>query len=171
MDSIGRILEDVSREARRLHVVHEARLRCKEGCSSCCVDDLSTFAVESDVIRARYPEVLASGIPHAIGACAFLDDHGACRIYEARPYVCRTQGLPLRWIEEREPEERDVELRDICPLNDVEGDRPLEELSEGDCWTLGPTEERLARLQLSERDPSKRSRLRDLFGQPARGRP
>ena len=32
------------------------------------------------------------------GACAFLDGEGGCRVYPDRPYVCRTQGLPLRWI-------------------------------------------------------------------------
>ena len=77
--------------------------------------------------------------------CAFLDNEGACRIYEDRPYVCRTQGLPLRWIDEISDFEF-VELRDICPLND-EG-TPIEELDESECWTIGPIEERLAKLQL-----------------------
>ena len=91
--------------------------------------------------------MLATGAPHAEGACAFLDVDGGCRIYADRPYVCRTQGLPLRWLEDQE--EHAVELRDICPLNEV--GEPIERLPAQDCWTLGLFEERLARLELASR--------------------
>jgi hypothetical protein len=141
---------EVERETRRLHVLHAARLECRQGCSSCCVDGLTVFDVEAEPIRRRHTELLATGIPHAQGACAFLDPEGACRIYAERPYVCRTQGLPLRWIEERDG--HPVECRDICPLN--ESGEPIEHLPAGDCWTLGPFEERLARLQLAARSSS-----------------
>ncbi|MEO6418158.1 MAG: YkgJ family cysteine cluster protein, partial [Polyangiaceae bacterium] len=92
---------EVNHEAGHLHVLHEARLACKRGCSACCVDELTVFEVEAAPIRLRHAELLATGAPHVEGACAFLDDEGACRIYAERPYVCRTQGLPLRWVEER----------------------------------------------------------------------
>ena len=154
---------DVAGETRRLHVLHAPRLACRRGCTSCCVDGLTVFDVEAEPIRRRHAELLATGAPHAEGACAFLDADGACRIYEERPYVCRTQGLPLRWIEERDGQE--VELRDICPLN--EAGPPVEDLPESDCWTLGPVEERLARLQLeadaSRETASNRTALRALF--------
>ncbi len=94
-----------------------------------------------------------------------LDADGACRIYEVRPYVCRTQGLPLRWVEAA------VERRDICPLN--EPGEPIEELPEDACWELGPIEERLAATELEEGRAAgdsgapeatrPRVRLRDLF--------
>ena len=154
----------VSKESRRLHVLHAARLQCRKGCSRCCVDDLTVFAVEAVRIRDRHPELLATGAPHPAGACAFLDEHGACRIYAERPYVCRTQGLPLRWIEERDG--RAVELRDICPLNDA--GEPIEALAADACWTLGPVEHRLGLLQLST-GVSERTRLRDLFMTPSNG--
>jgi hypothetical protein len=156
---------EVGVETRRLHVLHAARLQCRKGCSQCCVDDLTVFAVEADLIRDRHAELLARGAPHAAGACAFLDEHGACRIYGERPYVCRTQGLPLRWIEERGA--RAVELRDICPLND-EGE-PVEALAAEACWTIGPVEQRLGLLQLSAGRISRRTRLRDLFANPSNG--
>ena len=150
---------DVDRVARRLHVLHAPRLHCRRGCSDCCVDDLTVFDVEADLIRLHHAELLATGVPHADGACAFLDPEGACAAYEHRPYVCRTQGLPLRWMEERDG--HDVELRDICPLNE-EG-RPVETLPADECWTLGPIEERLARAQLEASSSPRRTRLRDLF--------
>ena len=41
--------------------------------------------------------------------CPALDGDGACRIYEHRPLVCRTFGLPLRNADEY--------IGDICDLN------------------------------------------------------
>ncbi len=158
-DSIARLHANIDRATRRLHLVHAARSQCREGCSSCCVDDLTVFEVEAAQVRLHYGELLATGAPHATGACAFLDERGACRIYAERPYVCRTQGLPLRWIEEGG--DGDIELRDICPLN--EPGEPIARLPAGACWTLGPVEERLALLQLAAEPGSSRVRLRDLF--------
>ena len=162
---------DVERETRRLHLLHADHLQCRRGCSACCVDDLTVWDVEAELIREAHAELLRDGIPREVGACAFLDAEGGCRVYANRPYVCRTQGLPLRWLEVEDGQE--VEIRDICPLNMVEV--PIEELPADDCWTLGPFEERLARLQLQARPspghsaesrhavPSGRVLLRSLF--------
>jgi hypothetical protein len=158
-DTIVALHADVTDETRRLHVLHAARLQCRKGCSSCCTDGLTVFEVEAEHIRGKHAELLATSAPHAEGACAFLDDHGACRIYAERPYVCRTQGLPLRWIEEREGGA--VELRDICPLNDL-GEH-IEEMRADACWSIGPAEQRLGLLQLGAGAGSRRTRLRDLF--------
>ena len=42
-------------------------------------------------------------------ACPSLSDTGECMIYDARPLVCRTFGLPLR--------ERERYIGDVCELN------------------------------------------------------
>lgn len=141
---------------------HAERLRCHRGCSGCCVDHISVLAVEAEKIRRDYPELLRQGRPHPEGACAFLDVTGACRIYESRPHVCRTQGLPLRWTESR-PDGRVLEYRDICPLN-ADPDEPAEALPAEDCWTSGQVEASLAAVQsrLEEGEP-RRVRLRALF--------
>jgi len=119
------------------------------------------FAVEAERIRREHPDLLREGSPHPAGACAFLDDEGACRVYRARPYVCRTQGLPLRWIAET-PAGDVAEHRDICPLN-TEGP-PIETLPEDACWTLGPYEGRLAEIQRRFGDGRmERVPLRSLF--------
>ena len=135
---------EVDVEAQRIAAEHGARLQCRRGCSQCCVDGLTVFAVEAENIQSQHAQLLANESPHPLAGCAFLDKEGGCRIYQDRPYVCRTQGLPLRWIDETVDFEF-VELRDICPLND-EG-TPIEELTESECWTIGPVEERLAKLQ------------------------
>jgi Fe-S-cluster containining protein len=150
-----------------LERIHADRLRCRRGCSDCCVDGLTVFEVEAELIRASHSRMLEDDPPHPAGACAMLDADGSCRIYEHRPYVCRTQGLPLRWVGERDGES--VEWRDVCPLNEVPGE-PVESLDAGHCWTLGPFEGRLAALQAGasptgEPDET-RVALRDLFTRP-----
>lgn len=156
---------DVDSALRPLNWEHEKQLECKQGCSDCCQDELTIFEVEATVIKAHYPELLAQGTPHAPGMCAFLDDSGGCRIYEHRPYVCRSQGLPLRWIDEDEAGELG-EYRDICPKNDAPNF--LESLPVESCWTLGPAEEALQQVQVENQEPGtepKRLMLRDLFEQ------
>ncbi len=147
--------EDVDQLAKR----HSGRLLCGLGCAQCCVDGLTVFEVEAERIQRNCREVLESKEPHPPGQCAFLGPERECRIYEHRPYVCRTQGLPLRWLEES-PSGNLIELRDICPLNE-EGP-PIEELPTEDCWTIGPVEQQLAQLQ-SRRESMNRVALRSLF--------
>ena len=134
--------EDVDRAVAPLAERHRDRLQCRRGCADCCVDDLTVFAIEAERIRRAHAALLAEG---------------ACRVYDVRPYVCRTQGLPLRWIEDD-----GAEYRDICPLNDT--GEPITDLAENACWTLGPEEGRLAGLQQRFGDGRMdRVRLRDLF--------
>ncbi len=140
------------------------RLQCRVGCADCCVDGVTVFEVEAAVIRKHYAKFLATAEPRSAGACAFLDNNNHCRIYDHRPYVCRTQGLPLRWLEEDDEVPGDiVESRDICPKN-VGGGPPLETLEADACWTIGPFEERLAKRQaLVDGGRGDRIALRSLF--------
>ncbi len=141
-------------------------LACRLGCDDCCVDDLTVFGVEADLIRHHYGKLLSAASPRAVGACAFLDAAGACRVYDHRPYVCRTQGLPLRWADTDEAGAA-VEMRDICPLNEEPVGQPLHELELSQCWELGGFEGRLASLQAEDQGSFElhRERLRDLFSE------
>ena len=139
-------------------------LNCKLSCHDCCVDDLTVFGIEADIIREHYPKLLASAAPHAPGACAFLDNEGACRIYEHRPYVCRTQGLPLSW-QSTDDVGAEVELRDICPINEEPLGQVLTQLAPEQCWQLGEFEGRLASLQAETQGGFELAReaLREMF--------
>jgi len=162
LETVVQLHEQIDREVAKLALVHTKRLVCRRGCSDCCVDDITVFEVEAARIGRDHPRLLSHESAHPEGACAFLDSRGACRIYASRPYVCRTQGLPLRWIEESESGPT-IELRDICPLNESDHP-PLETLAAEDCWSLGPYESRLAQLQVDTAGaPPRRVRLRDLF--------
>jgi Fe-S-cluster containining protein len=153
--------ERIDVRAGELALHHAQRLRCKRGCDACCLDGLTVIPIEAERIRSSHEALLRDGTPHPPGACAFLGSEGECRIYADRPYVCRTQGLPLRWFSEDESGEI-RELRDICPLNS-EGPA-LETLPEESCWLIGPAELELANLQAEIRDPDEsRIALRALF--------
>jgi uncharacterized protein len=145
---------------------HADRLACARGCSDCCLDELTVFEVEAERLRREHPEVLTE-IPHPEGACAFLDAEGACRAYSARPFVCRTQGLPLLWFDE-DSEGEIEEHREICELN-VAGEA-LEGLEFDELWILGPFEQELSLLQ--ERfsgGGQERVALRAIFGKGRQG--
>lgn len=159
-DELTALYAEVDREVAGLEERHAGRLRCGRGCSGCCVDDLTVFELEAERIQAHHGALLARARPGPTGACAFLDEQGACRVYEDRPYVCRTQGLPLRWVEGEE------EFRSICTLN--EDGPPLVQLPSVDCFELGPFEARLAGLEARRKNlrpgtPLRRVALRSLF--------
>lgn len=155
---LKRLYQEIDQITCHLVQIHGERLHCRSGCTSCCVDNLTVFEIEALNIRQNHPDLFR---PHPPGACAFLDEQNHCRIYTDRPYVCRTQGLPLRWIEELE-DGRVVEMRDICPLN--ESGPPIEELDREACWAIGPFEEKLSNLQFQiDQGRLQRIALRDLF--------
>ncbi len=143
MNNLKKFYAEVEKRTAKLEKLHAERLNCKKGCSACCVDDITVFEIEAENIKQNHAEFLEAQKPHQKGMCAFLDKSGACRIYENRPYVCRTQGLPLSWIDEFE--DQLFEFRDICPLNE-EGE-PIENLYENECWTIGEFESKLTELQ------------------------
>lgn len=161
MRELDRFYERVDQAVRTILALNPALFQCRPGCHDCCIDGLSVFEVEARNIACRCRDLLLHGAPHPEGACVFLGSGGDCRIYEHRPYVCRTQGLPLRWVEEQ-PDGMVVEMRDICPLNDT--GKPLENLKPGECWSIGPFEEELAGMQLRHHQEARdRVLLRTLF--------
>jgi Fe-S-cluster containining protein len=162
LDALEAFHRTIDEEASRLARIHRERILCRKGCGDCCVDGITVFEVEALGIVLHHRELLAEGLSHPEGACAFLDTSGACRIYDHRPYVCRTHGLPLRWMEQ-DPGGSYVEMRDICPKNDAEGS--IMEIDPAKCWTLGPAEDRLALLQaMISGGRSLRVPLRSIFG-------
>lgn len=159
-DSLDQVYRDLDVAVAKFEREHRDRLQCKKGCFDCCVDDITVFEIEAHHIVANCGDVLEQHA-HQVGACAFLDQDGACRIYAYRPYVCRTQGLPLRWLDEDESGQW-VELRDICYLNET--GEPIEDLAQESCWEIGPFEGRLAMLQAKvDDDELRRVPFRSLF--------
>ncbi|WPU66748.1 YkgJ family cysteine cluster protein [Peredibacter starrii] len=121
----------------------QALSHCQKGCSRCCYVDLSVFQVEShnienwfrslpiekqSAIREKWKTPLnTTQTFHGVEAksCVFLHEE-ACTIYEARPLICRTQGLAMKFKDGAD------EYLDICPLNED----MLDELSEKEVLNL-----------------------------------
>ncbi len=143
---LAELQAEIDTQVARLTAELPGTLACGLGCHDCCLDDLTVFTVEADLIRHHHGSLLETAAPHETGACAFLGPDGGCRIYAQRPYVCRTQGLPLRWWDVDEAGD-EVQLRDICALNEEPLVTPLADLKPEQCWELGPFEGRLASLQ------------------------
>lgn len=119
--------ENASNFFDKIHQKHAASMECKKGCSKCCKTDISIFEIESQRIsdwflsleideQKRLKDMWQT--PHQEGYCTFLYSD-QCTIYEARPLICRTQGLPLYVASEN--------VLDYCPLNFKNGDPPKED--------------------------------------------
>lgn len=96
-----------------------ASITCHAGCSSCCLV-ISVFPVEAvamiEAAGKLPPEQLQQLKQHLAGwsegdqRCPLLAGD-RCLLYEARPIICRTHGLPILLTEEGE---RRI---DVCPRN------------------------------------------------------
>lgn len=133
-----RLIDEAEQLTSQLNERYRSHLKCGAGCSSCCHHHLSIFQVEAENIKPAI-EALAPEIRERVNrqahdieeleaknepvACPLLiDDH--CSVYEARPLICRTQGLPLLY----EAEDGTSEV-DFCPLN-FTSDEAIAELDE-----------------------------------------
>lgn len=79
----------------RVEARHGEDMQCRTGCSDCCHVRLSITAVEAEAIRAVLATRPVRPNPRA-DRCAALGEDGRCQIYEARPVVCRSHGVPIR---------------------------------------------------------------------------
>ncbi len=120
------LIADVDDLTSQLNERYKEHLQCGAGCSGCCHHHLSVFAVEAAVLTEAIqalPEAMQQRIQQqaedvknreAKGesvACPLLVDN-LCSVYESRPLICRTQGLPLLY----EADDGAQEI-DFCPLN------------------------------------------------------
>lgn len=85
----------------KLEEAHKEHITCSAGCHQCCMD-FSIFPVEIYSILQE-TDGRKININHEVseGECVFLIE-GLCSIYESRPMICRTHGLPLLFMGEDE---------------------------------------------------------------------
>jgi len=109
---------------------HQAHMQCKINCSQCCHVDLSIFEAEAAAILewvSNLSEEKKQELLHLLKqpdqatkykkkeACVFLRQN-QCSIYEARPIICRTQGVALQYKTQMDKNETQINV-DVCPLN------------------------------------------------------
>lgn len=125
-DSYRQLIEYVDLLSAKLSSHYARHLVCRSGCSGCCHHHLSVFAVEAAAVREAVetlPEHVQAQLEQQARDVQTLEARGEpvacpmliedrCSIYQSRPLICRTQGLPLLL----EAEDGQAEV-DFCPLN------------------------------------------------------
>ena len=101
MSRLGELHGKVDGFFARVAARHGDDMQCETGCSDCCHVRLTITEVEAAAIRtlvtgwpAEQRAALAATGP--TDHCAALDAGGRCKIYQARPIVCRSHGAPIR---------------------------------------------------------------------------
>ena len=105
-------------EIGRIGEMHGATLSCGPGCASCCLA-FSVLPIEAACLREAIgalplasQEQLDRNLAEGDERCPLLIDD-LCSVYAARPVICRTQGLPLAYVDA----EREAIEVSACPLN------------------------------------------------------
>lgn len=92
-----KLRDEIDSFSKKLEEKHQKYMNCKSGCDLCCMD-YSIFPVEfySILEELKNRDFTGSVLPEIQDEenCIFLNDH-RCQIYESRPVICRTHGLPL----------------------------------------------------------------------------
>lgn len=87
----------INKLSEKLTEKHQSHMQCRSGCDLCCMD-YSVLPLEFHYIREQlekegYPKPGSGNNPDS-STCIFLSNH-TCTIYNHRPVICRTHGLPL----------------------------------------------------------------------------
>jgi uncharacterized protein len=112
------LLNEIQQQTAIQEKMHHKHMKCCNGCDLCCID-FSIFPVEFYFIlnelkkRNFKPE---SEVNTENEICVFLKN-SSCTIYEQRPIMCRTHGLPLLYAND----DGEWELS-ACELNFTEFD-------------------------------------------------
>ncbi|SHE76513.1 Putative zinc-or iron-chelating domain-containing protein [Mariniphaga anaerophila] len=91
--------KEIDNASDKLLKEHAGNMQCKKGCDLCCMDysilPLEFYSILDELkTRNLNTEELPEEENMEEGDCVFLKNH-VCAIYESRPMICRTHGLPL----------------------------------------------------------------------------
>ncbi|MBN2519860.1 MAG: YkgJ family cysteine cluster protein [Bacteroidales bacterium] len=116
-----RLRDEIDNKVETLSLLHKNNMVCKAGCDSCCYN-FKVFPVEFYAIKKASGlkgDFSKSDVIEGNERCQFLKNN-KCTIYQYRPIICRTHGLPLLNMNE----EGTNWILSACELNftDVEND-------------------------------------------------
>ncbi|MCL1821678.1 MAG: YkgJ family cysteine cluster protein [Prolixibacteraceae bacterium] len=96
-DDYRALIEKTDGFTDSLSQIHRRHMRCKAGCSHCCMG-YRIFPLEFHFIsEALKNHEIVINPETEEGKCCFLVE-GLCSIYDVRPFICRTHGLPLLYV-------------------------------------------------------------------------
>ncbi len=118
LENYHRLLDKVDQLCEGITTLLGDALTCHAGCSSCCIG-ISVFPVEAaamieaaGILPPKQYQLLKQRLssPEPGDRCPLLIDD-RCLLYQARPIICRTHGLPILITDES------GRRMDVCPLN------------------------------------------------------
>jgi Fe-S-cluster containining protein len=110
------LLGEIDKHSAKLEDLHKKHLKCKNGCALCCID-FSVFPVEFYFMLNELKEQNVTHEPDrdlSSDTCVFLKNN-SCSMYNQRPIMCRTHGLPLLYANDNSEWELSA-----CELNFTE---------------------------------------------------
>lgn len=117
MHNFSLLLSKIDKTTLKLFDHHSTHLACRKGCDQCCMN-FRLLPVEFHFIvdQLKEKQIKINNLA-SDEECPFLVDH-ECQIYEYRPIICRSHGLPILTMDE---EGENWELS-FCPLNFTDAD-------------------------------------------------
>jgi len=118
LENYRQLVAKVDDLCARIEEKYREQIVCRKGCDDCC-RHLSLFWVEGVALALALEELPDEEAEHLRqrarqatpdGPCPLLEN-GQCLLYQARPIICRTHGLPL--LGHRDGER----FIDCCPEN------------------------------------------------------
>ena len=94
-----------------LHEKHQKHTQCSKGCAECCIK-FSVFPIELAYLLHHLKTDSILKAENNGQKCIFLKNN-ICSMYEYRPFICISHGLPILHVNEHSD---DNELS-FCPLN------------------------------------------------------
>ena len=118
LDNYKQLISRVDALCGEIAAVLGEQITCTAGCSTCC-SSITVFPVEAAYMRQilenlpgqQAEEIRRHVSEHAAGERCPLLLHHRCLLYEARPLICRTHGLPIVYTADGRRNS------DCCPLN------------------------------------------------------
>jgi uncharacterized protein len=110
------LMREVDAAVHTLEGLHKNHLQCQPGCCSCCtissVLPLEAAALNMAIARLDKKVKMIIRDQRQGEVCPLLVDC-RCAVYQARPLICRTHGLPIAYVDY---ERQAIEVS-VCPLN------------------------------------------------------
>jgi len=105
LDLFAELVAKVDVFFARVYAKHSTDMQCDKGCSDCCSDRLSITLLEAAALartigampEAQRQDLASHASRKDVSACAALANDGSCMVYEARPLICRSHGVAIRY--------------------------------------------------------------------------
>lgn len=92
------LIREVDKLSNALSSTHKKHIACKKGCDLCCMN-YKILPVEYFALKQALKNKPVDLQPSINNSCIFLKNH-ICQVYNSRPIICRTHGLPLLFMNE-----------------------------------------------------------------------